>query len=55
MLDASDEVGRQWVTNFCNGTEMKECIPEDWRRSLMVKTKCVLSDKGSALYDTALH
>ena len=46
MLKASGDVGVRWVTELCNSIVREGKIPNDWRKSLMVK---VYKGKGDAL------
>jgi len=46
MLKASGEVGIQWVTDLCNKIVQEGKLPNDWKKSWMVK---VYKGKGDAL------
>jgi len=36
MLKATGVAGKHWVIDVCNCIVKEGCIPDDWRRSLMV-------------------
>jgi len=46
MVQATGEIGVDWLTELCNGTVKEGYIPEDWKSSLLVP---VNKGKGDSL------
>jgi len=33
MMQATDDIGTQWILDLCSGIVKEGCIPEDWKSS----------------------
>jgi len=31
MIQATGDIGTQWILDFCNGIVKEGCIPQDWK------------------------
>jgi len=50
MIQATGDIGTQWILDLCNGIAKKGCIPEDWKSSVVLpiyKGKCDPMECGS--------
>jgi len=36
MIQATGDMGTQWILDVCNGILKKGCIPEDWKSSVVL-------------------
>ena len=36
MIQASGDIGIQWILDLCNGIVKKRSIPEDWKSSVVL-------------------
>ena len=36
MIQATGDIGTQWILDSCNGTVKEGCIPEDWKSSVVL-------------------
>jgi len=36
MIQATGDVGTQWILDLCNGIVKEGCIPEDWKSSVVI-------------------
>jgi len=36
MLQATSDIGTQWILDLCNGIVKEGCIPEDWKSSVLL-------------------
>jgi len=36
MTQATEDIGTQWILDLCNGIVKEECIPEDWKSSVVL-------------------
>jgi len=36
MIQATGDIGIQWILDLCNGTVKQGCIPEDWKSSVVL-------------------
>ena len=36
MIQATGEIGTQWILDLCNGIVKKGSIPEDWKSSVVL-------------------
>jgi len=34
MIQATEDIGTQWILDLCNGIVKEGCIPEDWMSSV---------------------
>jgi len=46
MIQATEDVGTQWILDLCNGIVKQHCIPEDWKLSVLVP---VYEGKGDSV------
>jgi len=36
MIEATEDIGTQWILNLCNGIVKEGCTPEDWKSSVVL-------------------
>jgi len=36
MIQATGDIGNQWLLELCNGIVKEGCIPEDWKSSVVL-------------------
>jgi len=36
IIQATGEIGTQWILHLCNGFGKESCIPEDWKSSVVL-------------------
>jgi len=36
MIQATGDIGTQWLLDLCNGIVKEGCIPEDWKSSVVL-------------------
>jgi len=36
MIQATGDIGTQWILEICNGIEKVGCIPDDWKSSVIL-------------------
>jgi len=36
MMQATGDIGTQWIVDLCNGIVKDGCIPEDWKTSVVL-------------------
>ena len=36
MIQATENIGTQWISDLCNGIVKEGCIPEDWKSSVVL-------------------
>jgi len=36
MIQATGGIGTQWILDLCNGIVKEDCIPEDWKSSMVL-------------------
>jgi len=36
MIEATGDIGTQWILDLCNGIVKEGCIPEDWKASVVL-------------------
>jgi len=36
MIQATGDIGTQWILDLCNGITKEGCIPEDWKSSVVL-------------------
>ena len=36
MIQATEGIGTQWLSDLCNGIVKEGCIPEDWKSSVIL-------------------
>jgi len=36
MIQATGDIGTQWILDLCNGIAKECCIPEDWKSSVVL-------------------
>jgi len=36
MIQATEGIGTQWLLDLCNGIVKGDCIPEDWKSSVIL-------------------
>jgi len=39
MIQATGDIGTQWILDLCNGIVKEGCIPEDWKSSVQGAAK----------------
>jgi len=35
-VDTVGDIGTQWILDLCNGIVKEDCIPEDWKSSMVL-------------------
>ena len=46
MIQATGDIGTQWLLDLCNGIVKERCIPEDWKSSVVLP---YYKDKGDPM------
>jgi len=36
MIQVTEDIGTQWILDLCNGIVKEDCIPEDWKSSVVL-------------------
>jgi len=36
IIQATEGIGTQWLLDICNGIAKEDCIPEDWKSSVIL-------------------
>jgi len=44
MIQATGDIGKQWIIDLCNGIVKEGSIPEDWKSSVVLP---IYKDKGN--------
>ena len=46
MIQARGDTGNQWILDLCNGVVKEDCIPEDWKSSVVLQ---IYNEKGDPM------
>jgi len=36
MIQSTGDIGTKWILDLCNGIVKEDCIPEDWKSSMVL-------------------